>query len=215
MSLRLYDENDIINIANTIREKTGTSDTYKVTDMAEAISTISGGGTNLFPRAPMRFEEISFPGNDYVYTWIEPFSAENINRDWEMSFTAELATSKTSDNPVVSFSNFGSKAYCFDLFFYGNVTDLRVFVPNNSRIIGDGRGSDKLIYSNYNGERITIRKTGTDIITLVNDTIVANNSISNMSGADGCRLTLGYYYGDGGKYYFDSTIKNFKFDYLN
>ena len=370
MSLRLYDENDIINIANTIREKTGSTDTYKVTDMAEAISTISGddtkwlydyllennvffdmkngdmvdsrgwgrtltkmndnkmycctltkddgyntyaiickspdecefsaseyyasllftealttsngntyyighmhgavgntgmryypankggeyfviqsfyighlgdnGGTNLtwekvfietvvdyglyntkpqpstnfFPYAPIQFKEIAFPGNDYIYTWEEPFSAKNINRDWEMSFNAVLTTSKTSDNPVVSFSNFGSMAYCFDIFFY-SVTDLYVYTPTNSRIIGDGHGSEKRVYSDYTGARITIRKTGTDIITLVNDDVVANNSISDMSGANGCRLVLGYYHGDGGTYYFDSIIKNFKFEYLN
>lgn len=37
---KLYEETDIQNIANAIREKAGTADTFKVSEMAEAISNI-------------------------------------------------------------------------------------------------------------------------------------------------------------------------------
>ena len=37
---KLYEETDIQNIANAIREKTKSTDTYKVSEMANAISEI-------------------------------------------------------------------------------------------------------------------------------------------------------------------------------
>jgi len=44
MSKKLYEENDIQNITDAIREKNGPSDTYKVSDMATAVSEIPTGG---------------------------------------------------------------------------------------------------------------------------------------------------------------------------
>lgn len=47
MANKLYEETDIQNIANAIREKTKSTDTFKVSEMANAISEIkSGSGTN-------------------------------------------------------------------------------------------------------------------------------------------------------------------------
>lgn len=37
---KLYEETDIQNIANAIREKAGTTDTFKVSEMAEAVANI-------------------------------------------------------------------------------------------------------------------------------------------------------------------------------
>lgn len=44
---KLYEETDIQNIANAIREKAGTADTFKVSEMANAISNIKSG-TDVF-----------------------------------------------------------------------------------------------------------------------------------------------------------------------
>lgn len=44
MTKKLYEESDISAIATAIRGKNGSSDTYKVSEMADAISNISGGG---------------------------------------------------------------------------------------------------------------------------------------------------------------------------
>ena len=44
---KLYEETDIQNIANAIREKTKSTDTYKVSEMANAISNIkTNNGTH-------------------------------------------------------------------------------------------------------------------------------------------------------------------------
>lgn len=49
MALKLYSDTDIQNIANAIRTKNGSSGTYKVSEMAQAIEDIpSGGGTDYF-----------------------------------------------------------------------------------------------------------------------------------------------------------------------
>lgn len=49
MAQKLYEESNIIAIADAIREKNGTSDTYKTSEMADAIIAITtgGGGDNL------------------------------------------------------------------------------------------------------------------------------------------------------------------------
>lgn len=44
MAMKLYSDTDIQNIANAIRSKNGSSDTYKVSQMASAISAIPSGG---------------------------------------------------------------------------------------------------------------------------------------------------------------------------
>lgn len=43
---KLYEETDIQNIANAIREKAGTTDTFKVSEMADAISEIKADDVN-------------------------------------------------------------------------------------------------------------------------------------------------------------------------
>ena len=43
MAMKLYSDTDIQAIANAIRAKNGSSDTYKVSEMATAIGSISGG----------------------------------------------------------------------------------------------------------------------------------------------------------------------------
>ena len=44
MAQKLYEESNIIAIADAIREKNGTTDTYKTSEMADAISAITTGG---------------------------------------------------------------------------------------------------------------------------------------------------------------------------
>ena len=43
MANKLYEETDIQNIANAIREKAGTADTFKVSEMADAVANIQTG----------------------------------------------------------------------------------------------------------------------------------------------------------------------------
>lgn len=43
---KLYEETDIQNIANAIRKKAGTTDTFKVSEMANAVSNIKTDDVN-------------------------------------------------------------------------------------------------------------------------------------------------------------------------
>ena len=43
MANKLYEENDIQNIANAIRAKNGSTDKYKVSQMSDAVSNIGSG----------------------------------------------------------------------------------------------------------------------------------------------------------------------------
>lgn len=47
MSNKLYEENDIQNIANAIRAKNGSTDKYTVSQMSDAVLKISGGTRSL------------------------------------------------------------------------------------------------------------------------------------------------------------------------
>jgi len=46
MALKLYNDTDIQNIADSIRTKNGSSDTYKVSEMARVIQNIPSGGSD-------------------------------------------------------------------------------------------------------------------------------------------------------------------------
>lgn len=49
MTKKLYEESSVKAIANAIRRKNGSTDTYKIGDMAAAIDAISGGGSPAGP----------------------------------------------------------------------------------------------------------------------------------------------------------------------
>jgi len=55
MAMKLYDESNIRDIADAIREKNGTQNTYKVSEMAQAIEDLSGGDAGVF------FEQYNTP----------------------------------------------------------------------------------------------------------------------------------------------------------
>ena len=99
MSKKAYEENDIQNIANAIREKNGSTDTYKVRDMAIAIENIPTGGdiseyfnenisngTSSLPgwsECILKLPSFKFNGNDASYMFYKyPFNfldLSNIN----------------------------------------------------------------------------------------------------------------------------------------
>lgn len=69
MAKRLYNEENIQAIANAIREKNGSTDTYKVSEMAEAIDNIITDGNRL-PNIYQEVEYIESTGTQYIDTGI-------------------------------------------------------------------------------------------------------------------------------------------------
>ena len=49
MAQKLYEETNIQTIANAIRTKLSTTDTYKVSEMSDAILSITGGSSESLP----------------------------------------------------------------------------------------------------------------------------------------------------------------------
>lgn len=68
MSKVLVSEENLTNIANSIREKTGTTDTYKPSEMASAISGIQSGGGSV-PERGIVINEFNSEGRVSKMTW--------------------------------------------------------------------------------------------------------------------------------------------------
>ena len=66
---KLYEEEDIREIACAIRAKCGSDQSYKVCDMAKAIEEISSGGDALIPRLGFEIEELDEVGYIKSGSW--------------------------------------------------------------------------------------------------------------------------------------------------
>lgn len=84
-------------IADAIREKRGMSAIIPVSEMKEEILNISGGGekTNEF-KAPLYIDSIPGGQNMMMLSKENPFSTENINRNWVYDATIEIDRTNTS-----------------------------------------------------------------------------------------------------------------------
>lgn len=121
---KVYEENDIRNIANAIREKSGSSDTYKVSEMAQAVTDIPSGGLKYFTDTPYKYDTIT--GNNMIISSLEIapsfigplpamglyyvlYNAQNlidINnlKTWNVSNCTNIANAFYSCNKLTSFS---------------------------------------------------------------------------------------------------------------
>ena len=86
MSKKLYEETDIQNIANAIRSKNGSTDTYKVADMASAISDISSSGSDKLvefsqvrPEVQSYLDNVTYDPTDYTTSKIADYVTNTSN----------------------------------------------------------------------------------------------------------------------------------------
>ena len=93
MANKLYDETAIQNIANAIREKNGSTDTYKVSEMASAIGEISGLDNNVVTFSQM---------NDKVTAYLADADAQytDTNGDTVSVMANHRQTTGDKDRPV-------------------------------------------------------------------------------------------------------------------
>ena len=99
MAKKLYEESSVKAIANAIRRKNGSTDTYKIGDMAAAIDAISGGGS---PTDPY-IEYTSLDSSGRVFT--AKFRG-TIVPEYAFSYLAELTSVDMPDN-VIAIGNNG------------------------------------------------------------------------------------------------------------
>ena len=69
MANKLYEETSIRNIAKAIREKSGSTDTYKVSEMAQAIKTLQTGSNEVKQAktiTPTVADQVVLPDNGFT-----------------------------------------------------------------------------------------------------------------------------------------------------
>ena len=84
MSNKLYSETSIQDIANAIREKNGTSDTYKVSEMGNAIRAIVSGESLKFfsqinPVVESYMKNVTYDSNDYTISNIGEYASQKVD----------------------------------------------------------------------------------------------------------------------------------------
>lgn len=96
---KLYDENSIMEIASAIRSKSGTSDTFKVSEMANAIQNIPTGGGGITPTGT---KDIVVNGRYDITTFAE------VNVDVPSSGIVPTGTQSIVANGIYDITNFAS-----------------------------------------------------------------------------------------------------------
>ena len=66
----LVEENSLQDIADAIREKTGTSDTYTPAQMGEGVRSISGGGSSDFSTANVTIQSVDSSASPHYFATI-------------------------------------------------------------------------------------------------------------------------------------------------
>lgn len=86
MSKKLYEESSIQAIANAIRAKNGSTDTYKISEMAGAIESLNvGGAENLIEFSQVRpevqnfLDNVTYNSSDYTTSQIENYVTNTTN----------------------------------------------------------------------------------------------------------------------------------------
>jgi microcystin-dependent protein len=91
MSQVLITETNLTDVANAIREKTETTDTYSITEMADAIRSIVGGGGDFVPVGVM-----------------VPYTSEKPPQDWLLCDGSEISRTEYSDLFAVIGTKYGA-----------------------------------------------------------------------------------------------------------
>lgn len=92
MAKKLYEESNIQDIANAIREKNGTESTYKTSEMGNAIRSIQSGGNGLNLI-------------EYVQTWNQLFQSVIFKENTEININSKVSIQNNISNMFVSTRN--------------------------------------------------------------------------------------------------------------
>ena len=112
MSKVKIEEMNLQNIANAIRTRENSTDTYTPGQMAEAISEISGGGK---VRDAILKQYKSKSGTVSANTFVEFVSGKGISFEGELKIDKpdEIVAAQSGDNEVIVIYSIGNKIYAF------------------------------------------------------------------------------------------------------
>lgn len=149
---KLYEETDIQNIANAIREKAGTTDTFKVSEMANAISDIKTNNGNTLISS--KCFDVQFKSEvDYIdvskLTWYQGNKygneGDSINnftvistetRIYSELFPVTKGLILNNSDKKIGINLFDANKICIKrttAYGFYNGTDLNTFINNNSK----------------------------------------------------------------------------------
>ena len=133
MSKVLVNESSLTGIANAIRGKNGSTDTYKPSEMAAAITAISGGGGGSGPEIPdsafvlsgdCRYWDYNGKWDKFITAYADKWSTRNI-------IDASSMFHKCSLDQIPFEINLGNYPILANMFDSSNITTLPTIIGNN------------------------------------------------------------------------------------
>ena len=171
MSKVLVNESSLTGIADAIRNKNGSTDTYKPSEMAAAITAISGGGGS-GPEIPdsafvlsgdCKFWDYNGKWDSFITAYADKWSTSNIIDTSSMFRKCKLAQ--------IPFEiNLGNYPILSDMFYDSNITTLPTIIGNNITI---QNVSGFLNYSK-------IKSIPNDYFNFISDVYGSFSSLDNM-----------------------------------
>lgn len=191
MALKLYNEDDIKNIADAIREK-GVEGSFKVSDMPAAISAISGGGGDPIVHiksANSMFNAVNAPGHIFDLSNMD-FSEANVftamfgnstfkTIKWQSSLAAKGAWNEVFRGAVcdyLDFSGFDTSAVTNFYRFFRDCNIKAIWLPSTFVATGVASETYKPFYNA--AVSCTIYTDATDAATQGWGTPAANYTIN-------------------------------------
>lgn len=196
-------------ITQAIKEKTGEDVT--IYEAGDAIRNISGGATDLTTNIDI--ENLVMPAgkNPRINFNVQPFSLENINKDWDIVINAHpYALTSESTGVILGFTNLYSKKQVRFLEFYYSDNSLYIYFYNISKQFDEKMNRD------FSDVDLKISKRGQIITVFDLDGITPLKSfdISSSGGDDYAEISLGWFQGVGSRYEFEGVINKFTFKYV-
>lgn len=215
MAMKLYSDSDIQDIADAIRSKNGSSDTYKVSQMATAISNIpSGGSMPAWATAMDANDTITQGGSvfhSYPSTYTGSVYAMTLYYNSRSQYRAWYPNSNITSNDIgdsilnhLSYQYSSSYAGVFYLTSLGDQTTApTVFSQPNvlwkyKTVTTESNGSGstgKPVVTDKDGKIIAVYSSWSTLVTdLNNHNIDASNGICVFCAGNNPSATSGSYY---------------------
>ena len=143
-------------------------------------------------------ENVSLTNNNFIDTQIPIFSADNINRDWQIDF--KMSTSASGEKPYIGTSQRSGKT--IELYLDNNGTHL---------YIEDGGFPDSPLAAPIEDKNVTITMISNVITIKADGDIVIQKTVNQKTGTN--TLLIGKYVG-GNTYHYNGYCDYFGFKWL-
>lgn len=153
---------------------------------------------------------IELDGQTATSTNINPFSAENITRNWEMLINAETQETALNGTTIGIFGQ--DNAGSGNQYYIQLILDPDGLYPYYR---GKLSGTAHVFPCVIMNKDIHIVKNNTEIAFYVDGVLMTTCSITDTTGSTRQKLEVGYWYGGVGTYYFKGHLNYFKFRFTS